>query len=45
MNLVFAGFVVFFMYIIVGVWYNSLKAFIFGIANDCLVDVYDVGDY
>ena len=25
--------------------YNSLKAFIFGIANDCLVDVYDVGDY
>ncbi|MDD4494967.1 MAG: class I SAM-dependent DNA methyltransferase [Eubacteriales bacterium] len=25
--------------------YNSLKAFIWGIANDCLVDVYDVGDY
>ena len=25
--------------------YNSLKSFIFGIANDCLVDVYDVGDY
>lgn len=27
------------------VTYNSLKAFIWGIANDCLVDVYDVGDY
>lgn len=25
--------------------YNSLKSFIWGIANDCLVDVYDVGDY
>ena len=25
--------------------YNQLKAFIWGIANDCLVDVYDVGDY
>ena len=25
--------------------YNSLKAFIWGIANDCLVDVYDVSDY
>lgn len=25
--------------------YNSLKNFIWGIANDCLVDVYDVGDY
>lgn len=25
--------------------YNSLKAFIWGIANDCLVDVYDVGEY
>ena len=27
------------------VTYNQLKAFIWGIANDCLVDVYDVGDY
>lgn len=25
--------------------YNTLKSFIWGIANDCLVDVYDVGDY
>ena len=25
--------------------YNALKSFIWGIANDCLVDVYDVGDY
>ncbi len=25
--------------------YNSLKSFIWGIATDCLVDVYDVGDY
>ena len=25
--------------------YNSLKSFIWGIANDCLVDIYDVGDY
>lgn len=25
--------------------YNSLKSFIWNIANDCLVDVYDVGDY
>lgn len=25
--------------------YNGLKSFIWGIANDCLVDVYDVGDY
>ena len=25
--------------------YNSLKSFVWGIANDCLVDVYDVGDY
>lgn len=25
--------------------YNTLKSFIRGIANDCLVDVYDVGDY
>ena len=25
--------------------YNSLKSFIWGIANECLVDVYDVGDY
>lgn len=25
--------------------YNSLKSFIWGIANDCLVDVYDVSDY
>ena len=25
--------------------YNNLKSFIWGIANDCLVDVYDVGDY
>lgn len=25
--------------------YNSLKNFIWGIANDCLVDIYDVGDY
>lgn len=25
--------------------YNSLKSFIWGIANDCLVDVYDLGDY
>ncbi len=25
--------------------YNSLKAFIWSIANDCLVDTYDVGDY
>ena len=24
--------------------YNSLKSFIWGIANDCLVDVYDVDD-
>ena len=24
--------------------YNTLKSFIWGIANDCLVDVYDVGD-
>ena len=27
------------------VTYNSLKSFIWNIANDCLVDVYDVGDY
>lgn len=25
--------------------FNQLVSFIFGIANDCLVDVYDVGDY
>ncbi|MBU0279332.1 class I SAM-dependent DNA methyltransferase [Gemella sp. zg-1178] len=25
--------------------YNALKSFIWGIANDCLVDVYDLGDY
>lgn len=25
--------------------YSALKSFIWGIANDCLVDVYDVGDY
>ena len=25
--------------------YNTLKNFVWGIANDCLVDVYDVGDY
>lgn len=25
--------------------YNALRSFIWGIANDCLVDVYDVGDY
>ena len=25
--------------------YNSLKSFIWAIANECLVDVYDVGDY
>ena len=25
--------------------YNALKSFVWGIANDCLVDVYDVGDY
>lgn len=25
--------------------YNALKSFIWGIANGCLVDVYDVGDY
>lgn len=25
--------------------FNQLVSFVFGIANDCLVDVYDVGDY
>ena len=25
--------------------YNRLVSFIFGIANDCLVDIYEVGDY
>ena len=25
--------------------FNQLVSFLFGIANDCLVDVYDVGDY
>lgn len=25
--------------------YNQLVAFIWGIASDCLVDTYDVGDY
>ena len=25
--------------------YNSLKSFILCIANECLVDIYDVGDY
>ncbi len=25
--------------------FNQLVSFIFGIANDCLVDKYDVGDY
>ena len=25
--------------------FGQLVSFIFGIANDCLVDVYDVGDY
>lgn len=25
--------------------YNSLRAHIWNIATDCLVDVYDVGDY
>ena len=25
--------------------FGHLVSFIFGIANDCLVDVYDVGDY
>lgn len=25
--------------------YNQLVSFIWGIANDCLVDTYDVGDY
>ena len=25
--------------------FNQLVSFIFGIANDCLVDAYDVGDY
>ena len=25
--------------------FGRLVSFIFGIANDCLVDVYDVGDY
>ena len=25
--------------------YNTLKNFVWGIANECLVDVYDVGDY
>lgn len=24
--------------------FNQLVSFVFGIANDCLVDVYDVGD-
>ncbi|MBQ6212277.1 MAG: type I restriction-modification system subunit M N-terminal domain-containing protein, partial [Ruminococcus sp.] len=25
--------------------FGQLVSFVFGIANDCLVDVYDVGDY
>ena len=25
--------------------FGQLVSFIFGIVNDCLVDVYDVGDY
>ena len=25
--------------------FNQLVSFVFGIANDCLVDVYDIGDY
>ena len=25
--------------------FGPLVSFLFGIANDCLVDVYDVGDY